>query len=209
VELSPPSEPNQAVEQSRGVEAEAAVEARPSALDYVGALPRGQQLAIAGASVVLTVLCFLRFGLSGRAVVESLFASVLVLLTAIDIQRRLIPNVIVLPTLAIVLVAQIALAPDRTLEWVIACVGTALFFFVPLLIYPAGMGLGDVKLAALLGAALGKAVATALIAGLLAAAAFGLYILLRDGFSAGRKTAIAYAPFLAFGGLVAVLFGAR
>jgi leader peptidase (prepilin peptidase)/N-methyltransferase len=204
VELSPPSEPNPAVEQNQAV-----VEARLSALDYFRALPQGQQLAIGGASVLLTVLCFVRFGLSGRAVVESLFASVLVLLTAIDIQRRLIPNVIVLPTLVIVLLAQIAIAPDRTLEWVIACVGTALFFFVPLLIYPAGMGLGDVKLAALLGAALGKAVATALIAGLLAAAAFGLYILLRDGFSAGRKTAIAYAPFLAFGGLVAVLFGAR
>jgi leader peptidase (prepilin peptidase)/N-methyltransferase len=204
VELSPPTEQNPAVEQDQAV-----VEPRLSARDYVRGLPQGQQLAIGAASIVLTVLCFVRFGLSGRALVESLFASVLVLLTAIDIQRRVIPNVIVLPTLAIVLVAQIAIAPDRTLEWVIACVGTALFFFVPLLIYPAGMGLGDVKLAALLGAALGKAVATALIAGLLAAAAFGVYILLRDGFSAGRKTAIAYAPFLAFGGLVAVFFGAR
>jgi leader peptidase (prepilin peptidase)/N-methyltransferase len=187
----------------------AAAEPGPSAVDYVRALPRSHQLTIAGASVVLTVLCFVRFGLSGRAVVEALFASVLVLLSAIDIDRRLIPNVIVLPTLAVVLVAQIALAPDRTLEWVVASVGTALFFFVPLLLYPAGMGLGDVKLAALLGAALGKAVVTALVAGLLAAAAFALYILLRDGFSAGRKTAIAYGPFLAFGGLVAVLFGAR
>lgn len=198
MELSPPSEQNSAV-----------VEARPSALDYVRALPRWEQLAVASASVVLTVLCFVRFGFSGRAVVESLFASVLVLLSAIDIDRRVIPNVIVLPTLAIVLLAQIALAPDRAFEWIIASVGTALFFFVPLLLYPAGMGLGDVKLAALLGAALGKAVVTALIAGLLAAAAFALYILLRDGFSAGRKTAIAYGPFLAFGGLVAVLFGAR
>jgi leader peptidase (prepilin peptidase)/N-methyltransferase len=187
----------------------AAVEPEPRAIDYVRALPRGQQVAIAGASLVLTVLCFIRFGFSGRAVVESLFASVLVLLSAIDIDRRLIPNVIVLPTLAIVLVAQIALAPDRTVEWVVASVGTALFFFVPLLIYPAGMGLGDVKLAALLGAALGKAVIGALVAGLLAAAVVGLYILLRDGFSAGRKTAIAYGPFLAFGGLFAVLFGAR
>jgi leader peptidase (prepilin peptidase)/N-methyltransferase len=187
----------------------AAPGAAPIPVDYVRALPRGQQLAIAGASVVLTVACFIRFGVSGRAVVESLFASVLVLLAAIDIQRRVIPNVIVLPTLAIVLLAQIALAPDRTLEWVIASVGAALFFFVPLLIYPAGMGMGDVKLAALLGAALGKAVISALVAGLLAAAAVALYILLRDGFSAGRKTAIAYGPFLAFGGLVAVLFGAR
>jgi leader peptidase (prepilin peptidase) / N-methyltransferase len=203
MELSRPSEQQPSEQQP------VAAEARLSAIDYVRALPRLQQIVVASASVVLTVICFARFGFSGRAVVESFFASVLVLLSAIDIQRRLIPNVIVLPTLAIVLLAQIALAPDRTLEWIIASVGTALFFFIPLLLYPAGMGLGDVKLAALLGAALGKAVVTALIAGLLAAAAFALYILLRDGFSAGRKTAIPYGPFLAFGGLVAVLFGAR
>ena len=198
MELSPPTE-----------QKPAAVEAGPRAVELIRALPRGQQLAIAAASIVLTVLCFLRFGLSGRAVVESLFASVLVLLTAIDLDRRLIPNFIVLPTLVVALLAQIALAPDRTLEWMIASVCAGLFFLVPLLIYPAGMGLGDVKLAALLGAALGKAVVSALIAGLLAAAVFGLYVLLRDGISAGRKTAIAYAPFLAFGGLVAVFFGAR
>jgi leader peptidase (prepilin peptidase)/N-methyltransferase len=197
VELSPPSEKP------------AVLEAGPSAVELIRALPRGQHVTIAAASIVLTVLCFLRFGLSGRAVVESLFASVLVLLTAIDLQRRLIPNLIVLPTLVVVLLAQIALAPDRTVEWVVASVCAGLFFFVPLLIYPAGMGMGDVKLAALLGAALGKSVVTALIAGLLAAAVFGLYVLLRDGFAAGRKTAIAYGPFLAFGGLVAVFFGAR
>jgi leader peptidase (prepilin peptidase) / N-methyltransferase len=198
MELSPPTERKPAV-----------VESGPGALELVRALPRGQQLAIVAASIVLTVLCFLRFGLSGRAVVESLFASVLVLLTAIDLDRRLIPNLIVLPTLAIVLVAQIALAPDRTLEWVVASVGAGLFFFIPLLIYPAGMGMGDVKLAALLGAALGKAVITALIAALLAAAVVGLYVLLRDGIAAGRKKAIPYAPFLAFGGLVALFFGPR
>jgi hypothetical protein len=60
----------------------------------------------------------------------------------------------------------------------------------------------------LLGAALGKAVVPALVAGLLAARAVGVYILLREGFAAGRKTAIAYAPFLAFGGVVALLLGA-
>jgi hypothetical protein len=48
--------------------------------------------------------------------------------------------VIVLPAIVVVLIAQIALFPDRTLEWLLASFGAALFFFVPLLIYPAGWG---------------------------------------------------------------------
>jgi leader peptidase (prepilin peptidase)/N-methyltransferase len=184
------------------------VETEPSALGYIRALPQSARLAVGGASAVLAVACFVRFGVSGRAVVEAFFASVLVLLAAIDLQRRLIPNVIVLPALGVVLAAQIALDPDRALEWVAASAGAALVLFVPLLIYPAGMGLGDVKLAALMGAALGKAVVLAVIAGLFAAGAFGLLILVREGLGS-RKKAIAFGPFLAFGGLVALFIGAR
>jgi leader peptidase (prepilin peptidase) / N-methyltransferase len=183
-------------------------ESEPSALDYARALPGRARLAVACASAVVVMLCFVRFGLSGRAAVGALFGAVLVLLTAIDLQRRLIPNVIVLPTLVVVLAAQIALSPDRTVEWVLASLSAALFFFLPLLVYPAGMGMGDVKLAALLGAALGKSVIGAVIAALLAAAAFGLLVLLREGM-AGRKKGVAYGPFLAFGGLLALFIGVR
>jgi leader peptidase (prepilin peptidase)/N-methyltransferase len=189
-------------------ESKPAVVTEPSALGHVRGLPRRTQLVVAGASTVLAVACFVRFGLSGRAVVEAVFAAVLFLLTAIDLQRRLIPNVIVLPTLVVVLAAQIALDPDRAIEWVVASAAAALLLFVPLLIYPAGMGMGDVKLAALLGAALGKAVILAVIAGLFAAGAFGLLILAREGLGS-RKKAIAFGPFLAFGGLLALFLGAR
>ena len=99
-----------------------------------------------------------RFGFSGRAVVGAFFACVLVLLSAIDLDRRLIPNVIVLPALAICLAAQIALYPDHALEWVLASFLAALALFLPLLVVPTGMGMGDVKLAALLGAVLGRSV---------------------------------------------------
>jgi leader peptidase (prepilin peptidase)/N-methyltransferase len=133
---------------------------------------------------------------------------VLVLLTAIDLDRRLIPNAIVLPATAAVLVAQIALFPDRTLEWVLATVGAALFLFIPALIFPGGMGMGDVKLAGLLGAALGQSVIGAIFAGLLAGAAFSLMVLVREGLSARKKT-IPYAPFLAVGGVLVLLVGAR
>ena len=88
----------------------------------------------------------------------------------------------------------------------LATLGAALFFFIPMLIYPAGMGMGDVKLAALLGAALGRSVAAAIILALLAGGAFALIVLAREGLGARRK-AIAFGPFLALGGLVVFFLG--
>jgi leader peptidase (prepilin peptidase) / N-methyltransferase len=182
------------------------VAARLSAIAHIRALPRRRQLGVACASVILAAGCVARFGLSAHALVAAILSVALVLLTAIDLDRRLLPDAIVLPTLGIVLILQIAFYPDHALEWVIAALAAALFFFVPLLIYPAGMGMGDVKLAALLGAALGKSVAAAIFAGLLAAAAVGLFVLAREGLGA-RKKAIAFGPFLAFGGLLVLFLG--
>jgi leader peptidase (prepilin peptidase) / N-methyltransferase len=181
---------------------------RPSALVYIRSLPRRQQFAVACASVVLAAGSFARFGVSAHALVGAILAASLVLLTAIDLDRRLLPDVIVIPTLVVVLILQIAFYPDHTLEWVLAALAAALFFFVPLLFYPAGMGMGDVKLAALLGAALGKSVAAAILAGLLAAAAVALVVIAREGLGA-RKKAIAFGPFLAFGGLLVLFLGGR
>jgi leader peptidase (prepilin peptidase)/N-methyltransferase len=180
----------------------------PGGWALVRALPRRWQIVVAASTAVLAVACFVRFGFGGRALVGAVFAATLVLLTATDLDRRLIPNAIVLPATGLVLLAQIALFPERTLEWVLATLGAALFFFIPALIFPAGMGMGDVKLAALLGAALGKSVIGAILAGLLAGAAFSIVVLVREGMSARRK-AIAYGPFLAFGGLLVLLLGGR
>jgi leader peptidase (prepilin peptidase) / N-methyltransferase len=186
----------------------AEVHPRLSALAHVRALPRRRQLAVACASVILAAGCFARFGLTAHAFVGAILAVALVLLTAIDLDRRLLPDAIVLPTLAVVLVLQIAFYPEHTLEWVLAALAAALFFFIPLLVYPAGMGMGDVKLAALLGAALGKSVAAAILAGLLAAAVVALLVLAREGLGA-RKKAIAFGPFLALGGLLVLFLGGR
>ena len=171
-------------------------------------LPRPRKFAVAGAAGALAVASFIRFGLSGRAIVDAIFASTLVLLTAIDLERRLIPNLIVLPATALILALQIALFPDRTLEWLLASLGAALFFLIPALIFPAGLGMGDVKLAALLGAALGKSVVAAIFVGVLSAALVSLAILAREGLGA-RKKAIPYGPFLALGGVVVMLLGGR
>ena len=184
------------------------VQPRLSAVAHIRALPRRRRIVVACASVVLAAGCFARFGLSAHAFVGAILAVALAVLTAIDLDRRLLPDAIVLPTLAVVLVLQIAFYPDHALEWVLAALAAALFFFVPFLIYPAGMGMGDVKLAALLGAALGKSVAAAILAGLFAAAVVALLVLAREGFGARKKT-IAFGPFLAFGGLLVLFLGGR
>jgi leader peptidase (prepilin peptidase)/N-methyltransferase len=178
------------------------------ALALVRALPRTWQIAVGVSSLILVAACFVRFGLTGRAVVGGVFAAVLVLLSAIDLDCRLIPNVIVLPATAVLLVAQIALYPHQALEWVLASFLAALVLFLPLLVIPTGMGMGDVKLAALLGAVLGQSVAAALLIGVLAGGVFSLALLLRGGMGARKKT-FAYGPFLALGGLVVLLLGGR
>jgi leader peptidase (prepilin peptidase) / N-methyltransferase len=159
----------------------------------------------AAASALVVAGCFYRFGLGTEAVVASCFAVVLVLLATIDLERRVIPNRIVLPATGLILVTQIALSPDRALEWVAAALGAALFLLLPLLIYPSGMGMGDVKLALLLGAGLGWAVVPALFVGLMAAFVAAVVVLVRGGLAA-RKTALPFGPFLALGGLVALFF---
>ncbi len=122
-------------------------------------------------TALLIAACFWRFGLTGRAFVASFFVAVLLVLSVIDLERRILPNLIVLPAAALVLGAQSALFPERVLEWIVASFGAAAFLFLAVLAYPQGMGMGDVKLALLLGAALGATVSIALLVGMLAALA--------------------------------------
>jgi leader peptidase (prepilin peptidase) / N-methyltransferase len=153
------------------------------------------ELATAG----LVAACFVAFGLSGEAVVAAFFCAVLVAITATDITHR-----IVLPAAAIVLLAQTALQPSP--EWALGALGASLFLFVAALAYPGGMGMGDVKLALLLGAMLGRSVAVGLMIGMLAAIVPSIYLLARHG-AAARKMGIPFAPFLALGGVVALFAG--
>jgi leader peptidase (prepilin peptidase) / N-methyltransferase len=162
--------------------------------------------AVELATAALVAACFLRFGFSARAFVAAYFCAALVVLSAIDAERRILPDLIVLPSWIAVLAAQIVLYPDRTLEWVLASLGASLFLFLALVAYPKGMGMGDVKLALLLGAGLGKAVSVGLMVGMLAALAFSTVLFVRHGLAA-RKMYIPFGPFLAFGALVALFAG--
>jgi leader peptidase (prepilin peptidase)/N-methyltransferase len=80
------------------------------------------------------------------------------------------------------------------------------FLFVAALAYPAGMGMGDVKLALLLGVMLGKAVPVALMAGMVSALVPAAYLFAKHG-QAARKMGIPFGPFLALGGVLALFAG--
>jgi leader peptidase (prepilin peptidase)/N-methyltransferase len=162
--------------------------------------------AVELATAVLVAACFLQWGWSGRALVNAYFCAALVVLSAIDVERRILPDLIVLPSFVIVLASNIALEPDRSVEWVAASLGASLFLFLALVAYPKGMGMGDVKLALLLGAALGKAVSVGMMVGMLSALVFSVFLFAQHGMGA-RKMYIPFGPFLAFGALVALFAG--
>jgi leader peptidase (prepilin peptidase) / N-methyltransferase len=155
-------------------------------------------------TALLVATSFLAFGWSGKSFVAAFFCVTLVTISAIDISHRIVPNVIVLPAAAIVLVVMTALEPSA--EWALGAFGAALFLFLAALAYPKGMGMGDVKLALLLGAMSGRTAPVALMVGMLAAVVPSVVLLVRHG-SAARKMAIPFAPFLALGGIVALFFG--
>lgn len=164
--------------------------------------------AVELATALLVAACFLVFGLTPRAFISAIFVAALVVLSAIDVERKILPNLIVLPTAVVLFIAQVAFYPDRALEWTIAALGAALFLFIALLAYPKGMGMGDVKLALLLGAVLGATVAVGMMVGMVAAALVSIVFFVRHG-AAARKMAIPFGPFLAFGAIVALFWGDR
>jgi leader peptidase (prepilin peptidase)/N-methyltransferase len=155
-------------------------------------------------TAMLVAGCVLAFGLTAKAAVAAFFCAVLVAVSAIDAQHHIIPNRIVVPAAALVLVVNSALTLSP--EWAIAAVGASGFLLASALVYPAGMGMGDVKLALLMGAALGKTVSVALMLGMFAAMVPSIVLLAKHG-SAGRKMGIPLGPFLAIGSVAALFWG--
>ena len=159
---------------------------------------------VEGITALLITGCVLRFGLTADAAVAAFFCAVLVAISATDVEHRIIPNRIVLPAAAVVLAANTMLHPS--VEWAIAGLGAALFLFVAALAYPGGMGMGDVKLALLLGFALGPTVPVAMLVGMVSALVPSVALFARHG-NAARKMRIPFGPFLAFGGVFALFAG--
>lgn len=161
----------------------------------------------APALALATLLAVLSFAVMSpaHALVAAATAVTLIVVSAVDIERGIIPNRIVLPAAAVVLVAQIALFPDHAAEWALAALLAAVFFLVPHLLSRSWMGMGDVKLAMLLGAALGWQVAGAILLAFVCVFPVALLTLFRGGLAA-RKTTLPFGPFLSLGALI-MLFG--
>ncbi len=124
----------------------------------------------------------------------------------IDLEHRIIPNQLTLLGAVLALVLGLALDPSGEPDRLIAGAAAGGFLLLAALAYPGGMGMGDVKLAGVMGLFLGGAVAPAILVALVAGVLVGVAIIARKG-AAGRKTAVPFGPFLALGALVAALAG--
>lgn len=170
-----------------------------AAIVWTRARPLGSLVTAAIAAAVLA-----RYGLGAPGLIAAFASAVLVVLSQIDIESRRLPNRIVLPAAAMVLAARLASDPGHWAAWVGAALGVAVFLLVFALAFPAGLGMGDVKLSLLLGATLGGAVLPALVLGALAGAAAAVVLLVREGPRAlGRS--MPFGPFLAFGAIAVAL----
>jgi len=154
----------------------------------------------------LAVACVAVYGPTPYAALAIGFCAILVTLSAIDARHRIVPNRIVLPAAAATLVAHTLIEPSA--EWALGALGASGFLFLAALAYPKGLGMGDVKLALLLGAMLGAEVAVALLLGFVAALVPSVVLLARHG-TVARKMGVPLVPFLSLGAVVALFLGER
>jgi len=147
-------------------------------------------------------------GFDQDLLLELPFAAVLIVVAAIDLEHRIVPNRIVVPAAVWALAAGALVKPSDLPELLIGGAAAFLGLLLAALAYPAGMGMGDVKLAGVMGLYLGASVAPALLVAFAAGALVGLAIIVREG-AGGRKRGVPFAPFLALGGLVAVMAGSQ
>jgi leader peptidase (prepilin peptidase) / N-methyltransferase len=132
---------------------------------------------------------------------------ILVPIALIDLDHRVIPNKITAPAALAAIAIGLALNPAGVPEQLIAGAAAAGFLLAFVLAYPRGMGMGDVKLAGVLGLFLGRSVAVALFVAVIVGTVVGAVVMARVGVERGRKTAVPFGPFLALGGVVALLVG--
>jgi leader peptidase (prepilin peptidase) / N-methyltransferase len=166
-------------------------------------LPSGTSRRLVGAAMLLAaVASFTRFGLTGYALLGAVFCPTLILLSAIDVKHRLLPNEIILgASLAVGLIVA-ASTPGAFLSHLAAGAALGGFFFLFGTIFAGSIGMGDAKLGFLLGLALGPKTLGATLIAFAALLIAALYVLARHGVSA-RKATIPFGPFLALGGILA------
>lgn len=136
-----------------------------------------------------------------------LLVALLVPISLIDLDHRIVPNRLTGPGAVCALAIGLATDPGGVPEQLGAGAAAGGFLLLAALARPGGMGMGDVKLAGMLGLFLGWEVGVALFVSLVAGALVGAVVIARRGVAEGRRTAIPFGPFLALGGLVALYAG--
>jgi len=145
---------------------------------------------------------------SAAAITLSIVLILLVVPAAlIDLEHRIIPNRITALGAVLALLIGVVLDPTGEPERLIAGAAAGGFLLLAALAYPGGMGMGDVKLAGVMGLFLGAPVAVAILIALVSGVLVGALVIARKGTRVGRKTAVPFGPFLALGALVAVFAG--
>jgi leader peptidase (prepilin peptidase) / N-methyltransferase len=172
----------------------------------VSGVPRTWRLhpAVIVLAAVLAAAAPVRLGLTPYGITAAGALAVLVLLSAIDLQARILPNKIVLPATAAVLAAQFVFYPGQAVGAIVAGLVAGAVMFAPRFINPASMGMGDVKLAVFLGVLLGANVLPALMLGFIATAPVLAVLFFVRG-RATRGTALPLGPFLALGAAILLL----
>ena len=165
-------------------------------------LTRRVAVATLVASVALVVGSFVRYGAGTHAVVGAILGPVLVLLSAIDLRHRLLPNIIVGPAAAVIAVVVAVGEWHHVGAHLAAGAIAGGILFVLAIVNPRGMGMGDAKLAFLIGVALASRTIAAMVytSGALIVLAVGLVVV--RGRS-GLKATIPFGPLLALGALIA------
>jgi leader peptidase (prepilin peptidase) / N-methyltransferase len=160
------------------------------------------------AMAVLFVLCVVVLGTGDlpQLALGLIFCATLVTVTLADLERRVIPNSILLVSAGAGVAIMLATEPAQLPESLLAAAGAGGFLLLAALAYPGGMGMGDVKLAAVMGLFLGSAVVPAMLVAVIAGAVVGLILIAQHG-SGERKRAIPFGPYLALGGVVGLLAG--
>jgi leader peptidase (prepilin peptidase) / N-methyltransferase len=137
------------------------------------------------------------------AVLDASLVALLGVVTVSDLRTRLVPDAALLASLAVALPVCLVSDPGAVPERLLAGLAAGGFLLAAALIRPDGMGLGDVKLAGVLGVYLGPRVAEAMVVAFAAGSVAGLVLLARHGLAA-RSSTIPFAPFLAIGALAAL-----
>jgi len=158
-------------------------------------------------TAVLMALAVIVIGANEDVWLGLAFVLILVPVTVIDLDFRIIPNKLMIVGTVAALAILALTRPDDIPEHLIAACAAGGFLLVAAIAYPAGMGMGDVKLAFVMGLFLGREVGVAMLVALVAGSVVGVAIMAHKGTQEGRKTAIPFGPFLALGGIVALLAG--